>query len=327
MVFLVPEGFPDKQHSPIADAIAVQGGRLVSHFPKDTAEGAPSSLGDALLVGLQYNDFPRGCFHNLEGHALLRGGRHAVVYVRWVEACLLAGRCVPVKPLPQDGYNPHTAFLCYDPLFLDQVHFTTTQVPPSIKFNLIALLQFYGAHYSPHLRRSTTLVVYMPVWGPPSQRERSGPSKLEVAKENGITCVSLRWMQDCLQRNLLLPEERVSPSPGARPTVSPDAVAPSTQTGVLSSSEETTTAPLQAFKKERPTAEERGLSSVSSLSPPAANPSVEELTHAFPLPTPVKRGRGRPAGGKKDTWTVVPLSEESRKRGRPRKTASPAQRH
>ncbi|KAG5490098.1 hypothetical protein JKF63_00217 [Porcisia hertigi] len=88
---------------------------------------------------------------SMEDH--VRANRITVVYEQWVHQCLSKNRLL----LPCRDY-PDT--IAYDPHLFAGVHFTTTRLPLELKANIVALMQFYGATYHPHLLDTTNLLVY-----------------------------------------------------------------------------------------------------------------------------------------------------------------------
>lgn len=83
-----------------------------------------------------------------------RQARIPVLYDRWIDACIEEGVLLPWND------HPERRLLVYDPFMFQDVCFTTTQLPRTLKHNVVALLIFYGAHYSPDLTEDTDMVVF-----------------------------------------------------------------------------------------------------------------------------------------------------------------------
>lgn len=133
--------------------------------------------------------------------------------------------------------------LVYDPFLFSGWVFTTTQLPRSIKRNVVAAMQFNGALYSQHLTADTNLLVYSHVLSlatrstevcrtaatpgddhvqtgssaalpsscqtaVPTEPIVTSPSKLSLARaRGGVVCVTPKWVQACLGSNDILPWE------------------------------------------------------------------------------------------------------------------------
>ncbi|KPA80182.1 hypothetical protein ABB37_05163 [Leptomonas pyrrhocoris] len=163
----------------------------------------------------------------------IRAARVPVVYELWVHQCVRAGR--PLLPC-QGGPD----VVAYNPFLFAGLRFTTTQLPLQLKANIVAILQFYGAEYHRHLLDTTNTVVYshmqfkgvsssanvsssssidacpsgaVPHKSPPAaattptvtEAAAAPLTKLSVARERGMACVTPQWVQLCLNAGLLLP--------------------------------------------------------------------------------------------------------------------------
>ncbi|CCW66945.1 unnamed protein product [Phytomonas sp. Hart1] len=87
-----------------------------------------------------------------------RHNRLFIVYECWVVESALLGQRLPLHPLD-------TQHVAYHPFSMHGLSFTTSQLPRSIKANVVAALQSCGAHYTPHLDGRTQLVVYSRLLG------------------------------------------------------------------------------------------------------------------------------------------------------------------
>lgn len=150
----------------------------------------------------------------------LRGRRLPILYESYLFACILQQQQQRQRPeLQIHSWASLSRLLAYNPFCMAGIVFTTTQLPKSIKANVIAAMVFYGAAYSPELTLSTSLVVYSCVLAPARrasseiadpQREARTPlrkarTKRELAQEYGIPCVPPSWVQDCVKYGQLLP--------------------------------------------------------------------------------------------------------------------------
>ncbi|KPI88586.1 hypothetical protein ABL78_2319 [Leptomonas seymouri] len=195
----------------------------------------------------------------------VRSARIPVVYELWVHQCMCAGRLL----LPCKGSREVVA---YDPFLFSGLCFTTTQLPLQLKANIVAILQFYGAEYHRNLLDTTNTVVYshmrlkdsgsacdcsssssLGACSSTAVHQESPPAatastskepveapltKLSVARERGIACVTPQWVQLCLNAGELLPH--TSPSVAAGATVpAPHDEAAGTLCGSAESTNET----------------------------------------------------------------------------------------
>lgn len=149
-----------------------------------------------------------------------RAYRIPVVYDHWVVDCVRENRLLPFK----GGAD----VVLFDPFMFEDLRFTTTQLPKYMKRNVICAMQFFGARYSSDLMSDTDVVVYTrlmmsegdglkrsPAPGPDRPPEtpprgageaRDGRrSKLEIAREMNMFCVTPNWIQSCLQAGRRLP--------------------------------------------------------------------------------------------------------------------------
>ncbi|KAG8346352.1 BRCA1 C Terminus (BRCT) domain [Trypanosoma vivax] len=153
--------------------------------------------------------------------AQLRGLRLPVLCTSWVRASVAAGRALPMKP-------PHVVF---DPLVFESLHFTTTMVPRSVRRRVAAVVQFFGGTYSPHLTTSTNVIVRggaerigedeisAPGKIPGSGKDDTciegveyaatgfpgHSAKLVEATRRAIPCVTVSWLQECINTSRLVP--------------------------------------------------------------------------------------------------------------------------
>lgn len=112
-----------------------------------------------------------------------RSARIPVLYDRWVQACMEAEMLLPLNELRYDlhpGYS-YSSLVVYDPFMFEDICFTTTQLPRFVKHNVMALLLFYGAHYSKDLTEDTDMLVYFRLhYSPP----RDVPSSLDTSADS-----------------------------------------------------------------------------------------------------------------------------------------------
>lgn len=137
-----------------------------------------------------------------------RAARVFIVTDEWVERCVLAGTLLSLNEVREA--------VVYDPFMFSNVRFSTTQLPRFIKLNVIVAMQFYGAHYSPHLTSETNLLVFSRIIS--SHDAAVMPSaKLEVAQQKGVQLVTPSWVQQCIDAgrrlDVSLCDFSASPSP------------------------------------------------------------------------------------------------------------------
>ncbi|CCW60086.1 unnamed protein product [Phytomonas sp. EM1] len=107
----------------------------------------------------------------------IRNSRLFIVYECWVVESALHGHCLPLYPWD-------TQRVAYHPFSMRGLSFTTSQLPRVIKANVVAALQYCGAHYTTHLDGDTQFVVHSKYLGSRGiARQRLQPVQASTTSE------------------------------------------------------------------------------------------------------------------------------------------------